>query len=161
MQRSIPPPSSGRSIVCNSACCNPRATLSTCPRVNQRGFGRRPAAVLRVNNAAMSLSLFRVPNGQQKGQSSWPCPFVYSPASALGSLSSVALSSAPALATLTRQSSDARKLRQQTNKLNGLFHEPTILISRTFLDEAMGSASGKAPVKQWVSLKLCHGLVPW
>src|SRR5437870_13708149 len=51
----------------------------------------------------MSLSLYRVPNGQQKGQSFWPCPFVYSPASALGSLSSVALSSAPVILTLTRE----------------------------------------------------------
>src|ERR1700693_3474072 len=89
----------------------------------------------------MSLSLYRVPNGQQKGQSPWPCPFVYSPASALGSLSSVPLSSAPAFATLTRRSSAARKLRAQFIKSSHSFHEPTIFILRTFLREAIGNFS--------------------
>ncbi len=42
----------------------------------------------------MSLSLFGVPDGHKNnGQSKSPCPSVYSPAAALGSLSSVALSS--------------------------------------------------------------------
>jgi transposase len=40
------------------------------------------------------LSLYRIPDGQdEKGQSKMPCPSVYSPDSALGSLPSVALSS--------------------------------------------------------------------
>ena len=44
-----------------------------------------------------SLSLTRPPAGQEKnGQSEMPCPAVWPPVSALGSLSSVALSSAPA-----------------------------------------------------------------
>src|ERR1044072_5063377 len=50
----------------------------------------------------MSLSLYCIPDGQQKGQSKVPCPAVYAPASALRSLSSVALSSAPARKTLSR-----------------------------------------------------------
>src|ERR1051325_11960084 len=55
----------------------------------------------------MSLSLYGVPDGQQKGQSARPCPSVYSPTTALGSLSSVALSSAPALKTLTQRHGEA------------------------------------------------------
>jgi len=44
-----------------------------------------------------SLTLSRPPAGQEKnGQSQMPCPAVWPPVSALGSLSSVALSSAPA-----------------------------------------------------------------
>ena len=34
----------------------------------------------------MSLSLYGVPDGQRKGQSDLPCPSVYSPTTALGSL---------------------------------------------------------------------------
>ena len=57
----------------------------------QEGDGKRPG-----------LSLFRPPDGQQKdGQSSKPCPpSVWSPAAALGSLPSVALSSARAPETV-------------------------------------------------------------
>src|SRR6266511_3269027 len=138
MQALIPLPSSGSSIVCSSACCKPQAALSTCPSASGRSFGQSLALALRSLNAAMSLSLYRVPNGQQKGQSPWPCPFVYSPVSALGSLSSVALSSAPAFATLTRPSSAAKKPRNQTKQSSTFFPEPTILISRTFLHEATG-----------------------
>lgn len=47
----------------------------------------------------MSLSLYRIPDGQTKGQSELPCPSVYAPASALRSLSSVALSSEQAAIT--------------------------------------------------------------
>jgi hypothetical protein len=88
----------------------------------------------------MSLSLYGVPDGQEKGQSLWPCPSVHSPASALGSLSSVALSSAPASATLTYVSITGRNTTTQTNKSCGSFHDAAILISRTFLNEATGRA---------------------
>jgi hypothetical protein len=44
----------------------------------------------------MSLTLSGIPDGQKKGQSKTLCPSVYSPASALESLSSVALSSGQA-----------------------------------------------------------------
>ena len=51
----------------------------------------------------MSLSLYGVPDGQQeKGQSASPCPSVYSPVPALGSLSSVALSSVQATRNLAQ-----------------------------------------------------------
>src|SRR5262245_25600974 len=49
---------------------------------------------------SMSLSLYGIPDGQSKGQSKAPCPSVHAPTSALGSLSSVALSSAPVTETL-------------------------------------------------------------
>jgi hypothetical protein len=86
----------------------------------------------------MSLSLYRVPDGQKKGQSFWPCPSVHSLASALGSLSSVALSSAPAIVTLTSVSITARKTTTINDKSSGSFHDATILTSRTFSNEATG-----------------------
>ena len=73
----------------------------------------------------MSLSLYGVPDGQEKGQSAWPCPSVYSPTTALGSLSSVALSSAPAPVTL------AQRYKQDTN-----YHYFYANISSGFLNEA-------------------------
>src|SRR5215207_6904499 len=77
----------------------------------------------------MSLSLYRVPDGQQKGQSELPCPSVYAPASAvrlLRSLSSVALSSAPAQKTQSCYSTEVT-IKPQISKP----------ISSTFSFEAM------------------------
>lgn len=95
----------------------------------------------------MSLSLYGVPDGQQKGQSAWPCPSAYSPTTALGSLSSVALSSAPAPATLARHS------KQDTNYhylyahiSSGVLNEATNTISSGFLREATGKGVGYNPV---------------
>src|SRR5215510_11667875 len=88
----------------------------------------------------MSLSLYGMPDGQQKGQSKVPCPSVYAPASALRSLSSVALSSAPASKTLSR-STTVRALHphfSQTISSTFLF-EATNLIWSTFLREAIGT----------------------
>ena len=87
----------------------------------------------------MSLSLYRIPDGQQKGQSKVPCPSVYAPTTALGSLSSVALSPAPASKTLSL-SSTVRAIDphiSQTVSRTFLF-EATNLISSTFLHEAIG-----------------------
>src|SRR5690349_3885744 len=87
----------------------------------------------------MSLSLYCIPDGQQKGQSKVPCPSVYAPASALRSLSSVALSSAPASKTLSR-SLTVRAIHphiSQTISSTFLF-EATNLIWSTFLREAIG-----------------------
>src|SRR4051794_13374819 len=101
----------------------------------------------------MSLSLYCIPDGQQKGQSESPCPSVYAPASALRSLSSVALSSAPAGKTLSR-SSAVRAVHpyfSQTISSTFLF-EVTNLISSTFLREAIGvelsSKVGDEGIKQ-------------
>src|SRR5215213_4824951 len=87
----------------------------------------------------MSLSLYCIPDGQQKGQSESPCPSVYAPASALRSLSSVALSSAPASKTLSR-SSTVRAIHPHFSKtLSSTFlFEAMNLISSTFLREAIG-----------------------
>src|SRR5262245_49124093 len=89
----------------------------------------------------MSLSLYRVPDGQQsKGQSNLPCPSVYSPATALRSLSSVALSSAPATGTLSLLSTEAAIHPHFSPTLSSTFlHEATNLISSTFLHEATGT----------------------
>src|ERR1041384_5120954 len=88
----------------------------------------------------MSLSLYGVPDGQKKGQSAWPCPSVYSPTTALGSLSSVALSSAPANVTLTRRPSEAAIQRQFiTHIWSGFLVEATNRISSGFLREATGT----------------------
>ena len=87
----------------------------------------------------MSLSLYRIPDGQHKGQSKVPCPSVYAPASALGSLSSVALSSAPASETLSRYSTEVALLPQISTPISSTFSfEATNLISSTFLREAIG-----------------------
>src|SRR5690348_4176158 len=87
----------------------------------------------------MSLSLYRVPDGQQKGQSAWPCPSVYSPATALGSLSSVALSSAPAPVTLAQsRKQDANYHPFCAYIWSGFLNEATNLISSGFLREATG-----------------------
>jgi len=87
----------------------------------------------------MSLSLYGVPDGQQKGQSHRPCPSVYSPTTALGSLSSVALSSAPAPLTLTqRRSESAIQLQFITAIWSGFLREATNHISSGFLREATG-----------------------
>src|SRR5690349_2094199 len=88
----------------------------------------------------MSLSLYGVPDGQQKGQSVWPCPSVYSPATALGSLSSVALSSAPASLTLAHSyKQDANYHPFCTRIWSGFLGEATNAISSGFLREATGS----------------------
>src|SRR5690349_22061552 len=87
----------------------------------------------------MSLSLYGIPDGQQKGQSKAPCPSVYAPTSALRSLSSVALSSAPASKTLSRGTT-VRAIHphfSQTISSTFLF-AATNLISSTFLHEAIG-----------------------
>ncbi len=87
----------------------------------------------------MSLSLYGVPDGQQKGQGVWPCPSVYSPATALGSLSSVALSSAPAPLTLTQRPCAAAIQPQFiTHIWSGFLVEATNVISSGFLREATG-----------------------
>src|SRR5690242_18909817 len=87
----------------------------------------------------MSLSLYGIPDGQQKGQSKVPCPSVYAPASALGSLSSVALSSAPAEKTLTRSSIGRARHPHFSQTISSTFlFEATNLISSTFLREAIG-----------------------
>ena len=87
----------------------------------------------------MSLSLYGVPDGQQKGQSAWPCPSVYSPATALGSLSSVALSSAPAPVTLTQSSKQEANYHHFCARIwSGFFVEATNAISSGFLREATG-----------------------
>src|SRR5215207_5047767 len=81
----------------------------------------------------MTLSLYRVPDGQQKGQSELPCPSVYAPASALGSLSSVALSSSPAEKTLSRYSTKVAIHPQISQPNSSTFlYEATNLISSTF-----------------------------
>jgi len=87
----------------------------------------------------MSLSLYGVPDGQQKGQSAWPCPSVYSPATALGSLSSVALSSVPASVTLAQsRNQDANYLCFCAHIWSGFLNEATNHISSGFLREATG-----------------------
>src|SRR3954454_15433040 len=88
----------------------------------------------------MSLSLYGVPDGQQKGQSQWPCPSVYSPATALGSLSSVALSSALAPVTLSRRGNrTAIRCQFFTHIWSGFLNEATNPIWSGFLREATGS----------------------
>lgn len=87
----------------------------------------------------MSLSLYRIPDGQHKGQSKVPCPSVYAPASALGSLSSVALSSAPAPLTLAQsRKQDAHYHHFFTHIWSGFLNEATNAISSGFLREATG-----------------------
>src|SRR5690349_22385800 len=87
----------------------------------------------------MSLSLYCIPDGQQKGQSKVPCPSVYAPASALGSLSSVALSSAPASKTLSRGTTVRAIHPQFSQTISSTFlFEATNLSSSTFLREAIG-----------------------
>src|SRR5215203_3059679 len=87
----------------------------------------------------MSLSLYGVPDGQQKGQSAWPCPSVYSPTTALGSLSSVALSSAPAPVTLAQsRKHDANYHRFCAHIWSGFLVETTNVISSGFLRDAIG-----------------------
>jgi len=89
----------------------------------------------------MSLSLYGVPDGQQKGQSVWPCPSVYSPTTALGSLSSVALSSAPALVTLAQSRKQDTDYRHFCTLIwSGFLNEATNAISSGFLREAIGEA---------------------
>src|ERR1043166_4302106 len=93
-----------------------------------------------VLRRTMSLSLYGIPDGQHKGQSKVPCPSVYAPASALRSLSSVALSSAPARKTLSRGTT-VRAIHphfSQTFSSTFLF-EATNLIWSTFLREAIGT----------------------
>jgi len=87
----------------------------------------------------MSLSLYRVPDGpQNKGQSASPCPSVYSPAPALGSLSSVALSSVQAEGNLAQNSSHRANYRQFFLQFSsGFLAEATIPIWSGFLREAI------------------------
>src|SRR5882762_1840966 len=86
----------------------------------------------------MSLSLYGVPDGQkEKGQSASPCPSVYSPAPALGSLSSVALSSVQALPTLAQTHLTIALYRQFPVRISsGFLDEATNIISSGFLREA-------------------------
>src|SRR4030095_5032508 len=90
---------------------------------------------------SMSLSLAGMPDGQTKGQSELPCPSVYAPASALRSLSSVALSSAPANRTLSSLSTLKAVLPHLSKTLSSTFlFEATNRIWSTFLREAIGLA---------------------
>lgn len=90
----------------------------------------------------MSLSLSRIPDGQSKGQSESPCPSVYAPTSALRSLSSVALSSAPATETLAQCSTVVAIHHNFLATPSSTFSfEATNLISSTFLREAIGALS--------------------
>jgi hypothetical protein len=89
----------------------------------------------------MSLSLYRMPDGQSKskGQIKLPCPSVYAPTSALRSLSSVALSSAPATKTLSRLAIETATTPHFSQTLSSTFLvEATNPISSTFLREAIG-----------------------
>src|SRR5712691_3476663 len=92
----------------------------------------------------MSLALYRVPDGpQEKGQSVWPCPSVYSPAPALGSLSSVALSSVQAPLTLAQTRAASANYPPVLNQLSsGFLDEATNHVSSGFLREATGFTSG-------------------
>ena len=84
----------------------------------------------------MSLSLSRIPDAQSIGQSESPCPSVYAPTSALRSLSSVALSSAPAIQTLSLLSTETAIFSYFSPTLSSTFSfEATNLISSTFLRE--------------------------
>src|SRR4030095_16223530 len=88
---------------------------------------------------SMSLSLAGMPDGQTKGQSELPCPSVYAPASALRSLSRVALSSAPANRTLSSLSTLQAVLPHLSKTLSSTFlFEATNRIWSTFLREAIG-----------------------
>ena len=88
----------------------------------------------------MSLALYRVPDGQrEKGQSVLPCPSVYSPVPALGSLSSVALSSVQAPLTLAQTRAASANYCPVLNKLSsGFLVEATNHDSSGFLREATG-----------------------
>jgi hypothetical protein len=78
--------------------------------------------------------------GSRKGQSAWPCPSVYSPTTALGSLSSVALSSAPAPVSLAQgRKQDANYYHFCAHIWSGFLGEATNPISSGFLGEAIGS----------------------
>jgi len=97
----------------------------------------------------MSLSLTAYRMGSIKGRAKGPCPSVYAPASALRSLSSVALSSAPASETLSR-SSTVRAIPphfSQTISSTFLF-EAMNLISSTFLREATGVCKGSIEARE-------------
>ncbi len=107
----------------------------------------------------MSLSLYRVPDGQQgKGQSAAPCPSVYSPAPALGSLSSVALSSVQATGNLTQSTSPSANYRQFRIKISsGFLREATIPIWSGFLREAISLASTVLVWIGYLGLALTRG----
>ncbi len=102
----------------------------------------------------MSLSLYRVPDGpQNKGQSASPCPSVYSPAPALGSLSSVALSSVQAEGNLAQNSSHRANYRQFFLQFSsGFLAEATIPIWSGFLREAISRIASSKTHSKWVSL---------
>src|SRR6185369_5455097 len=89
-----------------------------------------------------SLSLYCTPDGQHKGPSKVPCPSVYAPTSALRSLSSVALSFAPAAQTLSLSTTvwAIHPHISQTISSTFLF-EATNAISSTFLREAIGAGT--------------------
>src|SRR5712692_5122445 len=81
---------------------------------------------------------------QAKGQSERPCPSVYSPATALRSLSSVALSSAQAGETLSLMSTAAKIYTQISPNFSSTFlDEATNHLSSTFLREATGERRGE------------------
>ena len=105
------------------------------------GFGQVRPEEQSFLKLEMSLSLYRMPDGQSKskGQSELPCPSVYAPTSALRSLSSVALSSAPASKTLSRSAIEAATTPHFSQTLSSTFLvEATNPISSTFLREAIG-----------------------
>src|ERR1041384_6231306 len=105
----------------------------------------------------MSLSLYGIPDGQQKGQSKMPCPSVHAPASALRSLSSVALSSAPASNTLSR-SRTVRAIHPHFSRTisSTFLFEATNLIWSTFLREAIGNLVSRSRFENVNSKLRCH-----
>src|SRR5882672_7832911 len=110
----------------------------------------------------MSLSLYRVPDGQQeKGQSAAPCPSVYSPAPALGSLSSVALSSVQAAGNLAQTRFQRATYYQfRVTISSGFFNEATNVISSGFLREAIGKDMATEETFSWEApggLLACFG----
>src|SRR5439155_5502548 len=76
---------------------------------------------------------------REKGQSVLPCPSVYSPAPALGSLSSVALSSVQVPLTLAQTRAASANYCPVLDKLSsGFLVEATNHVSSGFLREATG-----------------------
>ena len=96
------------------------------------GSGTRPGTLLKKQIPIRTFA------EQEKGQSAVPCLSVYSPASALGSLSSVALSSVQALPTLAQTPLTRAHYRQFPVTISsGFLDEATNLIWTGFLREAI------------------------
>ena len=97
---------------------------------------------------SLSLSLSGIPDGQKKGQSELPCPSVYAPTSALRSLSSVALSSAPASKTLPCTSTVMAIPHHFSKTISSTFSvEATNHLWSTFLREAIGTKARRPEPK--------------